>query len=159
MRRNVIESVMGAVVLLIAIAFVVFAFQTSGLSTPGGYRVTARFNDASGLNIGTEVRIAGVKIGTVSRQALDPESYLATITLDIDRSIELPSDSSARILPDGLLGGNFISIEPGAEEETLADGGRIEFTQSAINVVELISRFVFNTDGGGSGGSGGDGEP
>jgi phospholipid/cholesterol/gamma-HCH transport system substrate-binding protein len=149
MRRNVIESVMGAVVLLIAIAFVVFAFQSSGLSTPGGYQVTARFNDASGLNTGTDVRIAGVKIGTVSGQALDPETYLANITLDIEREIELPSDSSARILPDGLLGGNFISIEPGAEEELLADGGRIEFTQSAINVVELISRFVFNTDGGG----------
>ena len=148
MQRNVIETVMGAVVLLVAIAFVVFAFRSSGLSTPGGYQVTAQFDDASGLSVGTDVRMAGVKVGTVSDQRLDPETFLALVTLDIESSIQLPSDSSARIIPDGLLGGNFIAIEPGAEEDNIEDGGRIEFTQGAINVVDLIGRFVFNQDGG-----------
>ena len=149
MGRNMIETVMGAVVLLVAIAFVVFAFRSSGLSTSGGYQVTARFNDASGLNVGTDVRMSGVKIGTVAAQDLDPATFLATITLTINDSIKLPVDSSAKILPDGLLGGNFVALEPGAEEEVIQSGGRIEFTQSAINVVELISRFVFNPDAGG----------
>ena len=149
MGRNMIETVMGAVVLLVAIVFVVFAFRSSGLTTAGGYEVTARFNDASGLTVGTDVRMSGVKIGTVAAQDLDPVTFLATITLIIDQDIQLPVDSSAKILPDGLLGGNFVALEPGAEEDIIQSGGRIEFTQSAINVVELISRFVFNPDAGG----------
>ncbi len=144
MGRSMIETVMGAVVLLVAITFVVFAFRSSGLSTSVGYQVTARFNDASGLTVGTDVRMSGVKIGTVAAQDLDPVTFLATITLIINDDIQLPVDSSAKILPDGLLGGNFLALEPGAEEEIIQSGGRIEFTQSAINVVELISRFVFN---------------
>ena len=145
MHRNVIETVMGAVVMLVAIGFVVFAFRASGISADGGYRVTAVFNDASGLAVGTDVRMAGVKVGTVIGQSLDTETYQANIVLEIDESIKLPSDSSARILPDGLLGGNFISLEPGAEEDLIPNGGRIEFTQSAINVVELLGRFIFGS--------------
>ncbi len=145
MRRNVIETVMGAVVMLVAIGFVVFAFRASGISADGGYRVNAVFNDASGLAIGTDVRMAGVKVGTVIGQSLDTETFQANIVLEIDERIQLPSDSSARILPDGLLGGNFISIEPGAEEDLIPNGGRIEFTQSAINVVELLGRFIFGS--------------
>ena len=148
MGRSMIETVMGAVVLLVAITFVVFAFKSSGLTTSGGYQVTARFNDASGLTVGTDVRMSGVKIGTVAAQDLDPTTFLATITLTINDEIQLPVDSSAKILPDGLLGGNFVALEPGAEEEIIQSGGRIEFTQSAINVVELISRFVFNPEAG-----------
>ena len=145
MRRNVIETVMGAVVMLVAIGFVVFAFRASGITADGGYRITAVFNDASGLAIGTDVRMAGVKVGTVIAQSLNTETYQANITLEIDDSIKLPTDSSARILPDGLLGGNFVSLEPGAEEELIPNGGRIEFTQSAINVVELLGRFIFGS--------------
>lgn len=145
MRRNVIETVMGAVVLLVAIGFVVFAFRASGISAAGGYQVHAVFNDASGLAVGTDVRMAGVKIGTVVAQRLDTDTYQANITLEIDERIKLPTDSSARILPDGLLGGNFVSLEPGAEEQLIPNGGRIEFTQSAINVVELLGRFIFGS--------------
>jgi len=143
MQRNIIETIMGAVVLLVAIAFVVFAFRTSGISAADGYSVEAVFNDASGLTVGTDVRMAGVKVGTVVGQRLDTETYQARIVLQIDEAIQLPSDSSARILPDGLLGGNFVSLEPGAEEDLIPAGGRIEFTQSAINVVELLGRFIF----------------
>jgi phospholipid/cholesterol/gamma-HCH transport system substrate-binding protein len=105
--------------------------------------VEAVFNDASGLSVGTDVRMAGVKIGTVVGQSLDTETYQARIVLQIDETIKLPTDSSARILPDGLLGGNFVSLEPGAEEDLIPADGRIEFTQSAINVVELLGRFIF----------------
>lgn len=147
MRRNVIETVMGAVVLLVAIAFVVFAFRGSGLTTEAGYEVSAEFTNAAGLSVGTDVRIAGVKVGTVSSQRLDPETFLATVTLNIQEGIALPLDSSARILPEGLLGGNFVALEPGAEEDVIQPGGRIEFTQSAINFGDLLGRFVFNSGG------------
>jgi len=141
LRRNVIETVMGGVVLLVAISFVVFAFRSSGLSSTGGYEIRAQFDDASGLAIGTDVRLAGVKVGTVSGQRLDPDSFQANVTFQIDKGIMLPADSSARILPDGLLGGNFVALEPGGEDDALEPGSRILFTQGAINVVELIARF------------------
>jgi len=142
LRRNVIETVMGGVVLLVAVSFVVFVFRSSGLSSTGGYELRAQFEDASGLAIGTDVRMAGVKIGTVSSQGLDPESFQANVTLQINEGIMLPVDSSARIIPEGLLGGNFVALEPGAEDDLLQPGGRLEFTQGAINVIELLFRFI-----------------
>jgi len=144
MRRNVIETIMGAVVILVAVTFVVFAFQSSGVQTADGYSVTARFDNASGLTSGTDVRMAGVKIGTVVAQELDPETYFANVTMSIDPRIQLPLDSSARIIPDGLLGGNFVALEPGGDVEMIKPGGSIQFAQGAINVVDLLGRFIFS---------------
>jgi phospholipid/cholesterol/gamma-HCH transport system substrate-binding protein len=146
MKRNIIETVLGGIVLLVAVGFIVFAFKSSGLSGGGsGYEVTAEFDDATGLNPGTDVRMAGVKIGTVVSQRLDPKTFFAKVTLSIDNSIELPSDTSARIVPEGLLGGNFVELEPGGDTETIAPGGEVEFTQGAVNVVDLLGRFVFSS--------------
>ena len=132
------------IVLLVAIGFIVFAFRSAGLSGgAGGYEIIADFDDASGLAPGTDVRMAVVKIGTVVSQRLDPETFFAEVVLSIDDSIELPSDTSARIVPEGLLGGNFVELEPGGDVETIAPGGEVEFTQGAINVVDLLGRFVF----------------
>ncbi|MPZ10143.1 MAG: outer membrane lipid asymmetry maintenance protein MlaD [Kiloniellaceae bacterium] len=153
MRRNIIETVMGGVVLLVAIAFVVFAFRSASLSNAGsnGYQVTVEFNDASGLNAGTDVRMAGVKIGTVVAQQLNPDTYFAEVTLGISESVRLPSDSSARIIPDGLLGGNYVSLEPGGDEEYIAHGGKILYAQGSVNVVDLLGRFIFSAAEQGSG--------
>jgi phospholipid/cholesterol/gamma-HCH transport system substrate-binding protein len=144
MQRNIIETVMGGVVLLVAIAFVVFAFQSSSLRSAAGYSVIAEFDNAAGLAAGSEVRMSGVKIGTVSSQRLDPETYFAVVSLDIEESIKLPTDTSARIISDGLLGGNFVALEPGGEEEMIQPGGQINFTQGSINVVDLLGRFIFS---------------
>ena len=145
MRRNIIETIMGAVVLIVAIMFVTFAFQSSNVNDSGGYQVRAQFDNAAGLIPGTDVRMAGVKIGSVATQSLDPQTYLASVVMNIDEQIKLPTDSSARIIPDGLLGGNFISVEPGGEEEMIQPGGAIQFTQGSINVVDLLGRFIFST--------------
>jgi len=144
MRRNIIETIMGAVVLLVAAVFLVFVFRSSDTGGNSGYEVRAQFDDASGLTPGTDVRMAGVKIGTVAHQALDPQTYLASVVLSIDEEIQLPTDSSARIIPDGLLGGNYVSVEPGGEEEMIQAGGAIQFTQGSINVVDLLGRFIFS---------------
>jgi len=144
MKRNIIETVLGGIVLLVAIGFIVFAFRSAGLTSgAGGYEIMAEFDDASGLSPGTDVRMAGVKIGTVVSQHLDPKTFFAKVVLSIDDSIELPADTSARIVPEGLLGGNFVELEPGGDLETIAPGGELEFTQGAINVVDLLGRFVF----------------
>lgn len=146
MRRNMIETVMGGVVLLVAVAFVVFAFRstTLGDNAGGGYQVLVSFDDASGLNIGTDVRMAGVKVGTVVEQRLNPDTYFAEVLLGINSSVRLPSDTSARIIPDGLLGGNYVALEPGGAEDYIADGGQIQYAQGSINMVDLLGRFIFS---------------
>lgn len=146
MRRNMIETVMGGVVLLVAVAFVVFAFRSASLSNAGrdGYQVMVEFTDASGLSAGTDVRMAGVKIGTVVEQRLNPDTYFAEVTLGISDTVRLPTDSSARIIPDGLLGGNYVALEPGGEEDYIADGGKIIYAQGSVNVVDLLGRFIFS---------------
>ena len=159
MRRNMIETVMGGVVLLVAVAFVVFAFRTTSIgdSTGDGYQVLVSFDDASGLNIGTDVRMAGVKIGTVVDQRLNPETYFAEVLLGLNEAVRLPSDTSARIIPDGLLGGNYVALEPGGAEDYIADGGQIQYSQGSINVVDLLGRFIFSAADAASGGKPDDG--
>ncbi len=144
MDRNIIETVMGAVVLVVAAGFIALAFQSGAASSPSGYQVTAEFDNASGLGPGSEVRMSGVKIGTVASQRLDPDTFLAVVTLDISDYVKLPRDTSARIISDGLLGSNFVALEPGGNEETIPPGGEITFTQGSINVLELLSRFIWS---------------
>ena len=154
MQRNIIETVMGGVVLIVAVFFVGFAFTSAGVSPVTGYEVSARFENASGLSPGTDVRMSGVKIGTVTRQSLDPETFSAVVTMTIQGDLELPLDTSARIIPDGLLGGNFVELEPGGEIESIAPGGAIEYTQGAINIIDLATRLFFSTTDGGESGDG-----
>jgi phospholipid/cholesterol/gamma-HCH transport system substrate-binding protein len=144
MQRNVIETVMGGVVLLVAAGFVYLAFQSSSVGDGSGYLVSAEFDNASGLTTGSEIRMSGVKVGTVISQTLDPKTYFAVVTMNITESVKLPRDTSARILADGLLGSNFVALEPGGEEATIEPGGKINFTQGSINVVDLLGRFIFS---------------
>jgi len=144
MNRNVIETVMGGVVLLVAAGFVVLAFQSASVGDGSGYQLRAEFDNASGLAPGAEVRMSGVKIGVVTAQKLDPATYFAVVTMTIDKEVQLPKDTSARILADGLLGSNFVSLEPGGDPDNLQPGGQITFTQGSINVVDLLGRFIFS---------------
>ena len=144
MSRNIIETVMGGVVLLVAAGFIILVFQSGNMTSPSGYEVTAEFDNASGLTPGSDVRMSGVKIGTVSSQRLDPDTYFAVVTMNISDSVKLPRDTSARILADGLLGGNYVALEPGGDEEMILAGGQIDFTQGSINVVDLLGRFIFS---------------
>lgn len=160
MRRNIIETVMGGLVLLIAAAFLVFAFNASDFQTSSsGYRVVAEFDDASGLNTGSEVRMSGVPVGTVVERELDEQNFLARVVLSINSDVQLPSDTSAKITADGLMGGNYISLSPGGALENIQPGEHIQYTQGAMNIMDLIGRFVFGGAGGGetSGGSNGSG--
>jgi len=154
MRRNVIETVMGAAVLLVAVVFVVMAFSATGLSTSNGYRVNATFDNAAGLTAGTPVRMAGVKIGTVVDQEINPETYFAQVEMRIDDAVKLPQDTSARVVPDGLLGSNFVLLEPGGAAEMIEAGGAITHTQGAVNIVDMVTRLFFSNDGGGGSGGG-----
>ena len=154
MQRNIIETIMGAVVMIVAIFFVVFAFTSSEVGTVSGYQVIAHFENASGITPGTDVRLSGVKVGTVTKQQLDREKFTAVITMAIEDDILLPTDTSARILPDGLLGNNYVELEPGGDVDNIPPDGQIVYTQGSINLVDLAVRlFISSTDDSGDGGA------
>lgn len=147
MQKNILETLMGAVVLIVAGGFLAFAYKGSDLRVEDGYTVSAHFSNASGIGLGSDVRVGGVKIGVVSELGLDPESYEAVVHMQIGKSAKLPKDSSAAIVSSGLLGEKYIQIAPGADDKMLAQGDRISFTQSAVNLEELIGKFVFSGGG------------
>ena len=143
--RNLIETFMGGVVLILAAGFVFFAFKLSNISNmEGGYTVSAKFDRADGLASGSDVRVSGIKIGSVTNQAIDPETFLAVISMTIKGDIKLPKDSSAEIVSDGLLGGKYIAIVPGGEQENLKDQDLIQYTQSSVSIEQLIGKFMFS---------------
>jgi phospholipid/cholesterol/gamma-HCH transport system substrate-binding protein len=145
MNRSLIETLMGAMVLGVAGLFLMFAYTTADLGRTDGYEVYANFTTVGGLRVGSDVRLAGIKIGTVKRQELDPETYLARVTLSVEPSVKLPADTSASITSEGLLGGNFVDLAPGGDSEMLKPGGRIQYTQDAIDLVQMLGRFVFSS--------------
>jgi phospholipid/cholesterol/gamma-HCH transport system substrate-binding protein len=143
MKGNLFEALIGAVVLAVAAVFLVVAFSTTDVGVVDGYEVTATFDRVDGVNAGADVRMSGIKIGTVTKLELDPQTFLARATLNIDSAVELPSDSSAEITTEGLLGGKYMAIVPGGAEDVISDGGRIQFTQSSLSLEGLIGRFGF----------------
>lgn len=146
--ENPIETMIGAAVLLAAAGFAFFAASSGGVGvSSGGYAVKAMFQSASGVNVGTDVRIAGVKVGRVTDISLDPKSYRAEALLTIENDVELPVDTLAKIDSEGILGGSFIALEPGAEEQMLAAGDAIELTQGAVSLLDLISKFGASSGG------------
>jgi phospholipid/cholesterol/gamma-HCH transport system substrate-binding protein len=147
MQKNILETLMGAIVLVVAGAFLFFAYQGSQMRVEDGYNVSAHFNNASGVSLGTDVRFGGIKVGVVSNLGLDPKTYEAIITMTIRRETQLPKDTGAAIVSNGLLGEKFIQLNPGSDDKMLADGGKIEFTQSAINLEEMIGKFMFSGGG------------
>jgi phospholipid/cholesterol/gamma-HCH transport system substrate-binding protein len=158
--RSVAETAAGGVVLLVAVAFLVFAVTNSGRGGISGpaQTLTARFDRIDGLAPGADVRVAGVKVGSVTDQRIDPQTFLAVLTLRIDANLRLPTDSSAEIASEGLLGGRFVSIVPGGAERIIADGGQITITQSAVSLESLLGRFIFSmTEGQGGQGGGSQG--
>ncbi len=152
MANNAIETVMGAVVLAVAGGFLYFAYSNSNVKPIDGYAVTAAFSNISGISPGSDVRVGGIKIGTVEKLVLDPKTYQAVATMRVGNDVKLPSDSSAAVQSAGLLGEKFVAIEPGGEEKNLADGGKIAFTQPSVSLEEMIGKFVFSGGGADKGG-------
>lgn len=143
MNRNAVETVMGAVVLVVAAAFLFFAYTTTQVNATGGTEYTAQFDHVDGLRDGSDVKISGIKVGSVVSQSLDPRTFLATVKFTVAPQIKLPVDSVAIVASPGLLGDDFLSIEPGNEDKTIPPGGRITRTQSAMNLQSLIGQYIY----------------
>jgi phospholipid/cholesterol/gamma-HCH transport system substrate-binding protein len=137
------ETGMGAVVLIAAGVFFAYALSAGGKAMGGsGYEVSARFGQVGALAPGADIRVAGVKVGTVSSIALDPKTFLAIAKFDLDSSVKLPADSTAKITSDGLLGGEHVAIEPGGAPDNLKPGGEIQNTQGAVDLFSLVGQVL-----------------
>jgi len=147
MKRNHIETVLGAVVIVVAVIFFGFSYSAANVGSSGGYDITADFSGTGGLGLGDSVEISGVKVGTVSKIELN-DNYQAHVTMDIDDNVKLPDDSSALISSESLLGGKYLEIQPGASDTFFAKDGKahIEFTQAPQNLEQLLGKFIFSMD-------------
>jgi phospholipid/cholesterol/gamma-HCH transport system substrate-binding protein len=149
MRENIVETIVGTAVVVVAAAFLVFTLQTTGGGgSTSGYSLNAAFRSAEGVSVGTDVRLAGVKIGTVTDMVLDAQTFRAVTVMDISADVPIPDDSTAVVASEGLLGGTFVEIVPGGSFDNYADGAQILDTQGAVSLTSLLLRFV---SGGGEG--------
>ena len=150
MSSNLVESLIGALVLLVAGWFLVFAYERTDMGAGNGYTLTARFDRIDGIGIGSDVRMAGIKVGTVVSSQLDPYTYQAVVTLSLDDEVQLPTDTAIAITAEGLLGGTYMNLLPGGMEEMLADGDEISETQDAVDLLGLIGKFIYSDDSSGN---------
>ncbi len=143
MAESVTEVAVGAAVVIAAVGFVVFAGRATGFS--GGaasYPLTASFRSAEGVAVGTDVRLAGVKVGTITGIDLNPKTFFADVELTVQDGIEVPTDSTALVSSEGLLGGNYLEIQPGGAPDNLGPGDSIEDTQGAVSLISLLLKFA-----------------
>lgn len=146
MNHNAVETVLGAVVLVIAGFFLVFALGAADMRRVSGYHVYANFSKIDGISSGMDVRISGVKVGSVAKTELDPQTYLAKVTLSIMDDIKLPVDTVAKVSSESLLGGKYLALEPGAEDDMIKPNGQIQYTQASLNLEEMIGKFIFSAN-------------
>ncbi len=144
MKNSTVETLIGAAVVLIAAGFLFFAYQASGKGVASGaYRVTAEFDNAEGVSVGTDVRAAGVKVGSVVDFSLNSENFQAKVVMELQPALKITEDATAKVSAEGLLGSKFIALEQGGAEVMLAEGGVISNTQGAVDIWSLISQAMF----------------
>jgi phospholipid/cholesterol/gamma-HCH transport system substrate-binding protein len=143
-KRSVAELAAGAAVLVVTAGFMAYAAANTGRGVGSGIRLSAKFDNVGSIGSGADVRMAGVKVGSVVATSIDPQSYQAVVRFTLQPDIKLSDDSSAAISTGGLLGGAFMSLSPGGSDKMLGDGGVVTITQSASNLEDLLGKFIFN---------------
>ena len=143
MSENRLEIAVGGVVLALAVGFAVFIALSTGLSgSSSSYPISASFRSAEGISVGTDIRLAGVKIGTISDLKLNSETYRAESILSVKNDVRIPDDSALAVSSEGLLGGSFIEVIPGASLDYLEAGDEIIDTQGSVSLIQLLLKFV-----------------
>jgi len=146
MRANVVEAITGAAVLAVAGTFFYYAYTSSGTKVTDGYHLTANFDRIDGLVEGNDVKLSGVKVGDVSEISVNPKTYLAQVTMTLNRDVKLPDDSSAQIVSESLMGGKYIALVPGGSDQLLQEGDQVIHTQSSVSLEGLIGKYIFSGD-------------
>jgi len=147
MGRSLVETVMGAVVLVVALGFVIFAYEMAQMKTIDGYQVKTAFAKVGGLNKGAEVRISGIKVGNVAELTLDPETYDAVAILSIRPDVKLPMDTVASIASAGMLGDKYVRLEPGNSKEMIEAGAAIAKTKDYRSLEDQVGDIIFLATG------------
>ena len=143
MKENVLEILVGSVVLILSFVFVIFTLSNTGFQQKGKF-INAEFGNVAGLKVGDDVLIAGIKVGEVSSNTLDSKSYLAVVKLNLQNNIFIPEDSVAKISSASLLGGQYVEIIPGASDEMLKDDETIYDTRDPVSLTDLLGQAVFS---------------
>ncbi len=148
MGRNAVETILGAFVLSVAGMFIFFAYGTAQVKTVGGYEVIANFFKIGGLTAGSDVRINGIKVGTVISATLDRETYDAVVKMSIAADVKLPKDTTAGIGSEGIVGGKYVRLEPGQAKETIAPNDAIMKTKDFRSLEDQVGEIIFLATGG-----------
>jgi phospholipid/cholesterol/gamma-HCH transport system substrate-binding protein len=151
MNNDWVEIAIGAVVIAVAAVFLSFAYSHADQRPSNGYEVSARFDRVDGIRAGTDVRVSGIKVGTVTKTTLDKKTFQAVVSITLAPDLQVPVDSSLKVASEGLLGGVFLAIEPGGDDQVLTQGGQIKYTQGSIDLIGLVSKTMFGTGNSASG--------
>jgi phospholipid/cholesterol/gamma-HCH transport system substrate-binding protein len=143
-RRSAAEIATGAAVLVVAFSFLGYAVVNTGRASVSGYPLRARFDHIDGLGAGNDVRLGGVKVGTVTDTAIDRKTYQAVVSFSVEPGLTLPTDTAAEITSDGLLGGKYLSLSPGGATTMLQPGQTITITQGSVSLEVLLGKFIFS---------------
>jgi phospholipid/cholesterol/gamma-HCH transport system substrate-binding protein len=145
--HNYFDFFIGTLVLFVAGFFFFSSFsKTHQLKNSENYFLFAKFSTADGINTGADVKIAGVKVGNVTKQELDVKTYQAIIHFELDKNVLIPADSSIKVASEGLLGSKYLAIAVGSDSEFLQPNQEISFTQSSVNFEELLGKFIFSNN-------------
>jgi phospholipid/cholesterol/gamma-HCH transport system substrate-binding protein len=144
MQNNTVETLIGAIVVAVAAGFLFFAYTTTGSGSVSGYDILARFSSTDGISSGTDVRLHGIKIGTVADITLDPKTYMAIAHLSIKNDVQIPDDSAVKITSSGLLGSSYVAIQPGGSDKNIKPNGELTNTQGSVDLMGLIGRAVMS---------------
>lgn len=144
MKSNVIEAIMGAIVLAIAGVFLVVAYKASSTISEKGTVLHAKFDRIDGLVVGNDVKVSGVKVGKVFDITIEPSTFLAVVSFTIAPELNIPEDSSVEIVSESFMGGKYVAVVPGGAKEILKSGGTVAYTQSALSFEALIGKYLFS---------------
>lgn len=145
MKSNVVEAIMGAIVLAVAGIFLSIAYRASSTVSDNGVVLQAKFDRIDGLVVGNDVKMSGVKVGKIFKIAIDPETFLAIVSFTVSPELHIPKDSSAEIVSESFMGGKYIALVPGGAEETFVNGDTVAYTQSALSFEALVGKYLFST--------------
>jgi phospholipid/cholesterol/gamma-HCH transport system substrate-binding protein len=146
-QNSAAEVMIGLAVVVAAAVLLTFFYMSRGMGSGSGYDIKAQLPKVDGLGIGTDVRISGIKVGSISDLRLNPVNYLVTVTMKIDKGTQIPTDSSLQVTSSGILGGQYISIQPGGDDKLLASGGMIQNAQGSADLMSMIGHFALGGNG------------
>ena len=145
MSGSLVETLIGAVVLLVAALFLAFAYNKAGVARVEGYELVAKFDKVDGIRVGSDVLMSGIKIGSVVGQKLDTKLYMAELTISVADGIELPVDSTIKVTASGLLGDKYLAVDPGGEDAMLKPGEAFRYVQGSVDLLDLLGKAIYST--------------